>query len=48
MQKREKEIVKLDDKVQKLERDKEEKVSYLAIARIWLAIVMLCGINDIS
>ena len=28
MQKREREIVELDDKVQKLERDKEERVSY--------------------
>ena len=31
MQKKEKEIVELDDKVQKLEKDKEEKVNYIYV-----------------
>ena len=35
MQKREKEIVELDVKVQKLEKDKEEKVIYVYIHQIY-------------
>ena len=47
MQKREKEIVELDVKVQKLEKDKEDKVIYVYIRQIYVVMVMLCGIDNI-